>query len=462
LSENKKIFVTEKINAMPPKVTLTITKGSLSGETISFDQKESLILGRLKDCHIVFSDSTVSRHHCLLEIDPPSVTVKDLGSTRGTSLNGKRVNRESSLKTGDCLKLGPYCEIMLDIEQPVAEESTKPKKRPGDILKERMNGYNNGAGIYDNVVKIPGYRTIREIGRGGMGVVWLVEEVRTGEQMALKVMLPREAADEKCRKMFLREASLSGQLDHKNVVRQNKYGQSGGTSYILMEYCPGGSIETLMIKKDSILDLDLANHIILQALDGLDYCHHAKVIATLEDGTKIPVTGVVHRDFKPGNILLSDHSSCPDVKIADFGLAKTFNTAGLSGVTTNKELVGGMLEFMCSDQAHNFRYAKPKVDVWAAAACYYYMLTGVYPKNFRGGKAPLHVVLNDPAVPIREHNKNIPKKVADIIDAVLIERLEKPKKVTKTAFIRKLTSNKKPDNGISALELKTAIIESIS
>jgi serine/threonine protein kinase len=429
---------------MPPKVTLKIIKGKFSkktkskfsGKTISFDQKESLILGREKDCNIVFSDDTVSRRHCLLEINPPSVMVRDLGSSNGTYLNGEIISQcdEFPMKTGDCLKLGPDCEIMLDIEQQAAK---KPKMQLSLMLQEKMKGYSHG-------IKIAGYRTIREIGRGGMGVVWLVEEEKTGKPMALKVMLPEKASDKKCREMFLREASLSGQLDHKNVVQQFKYGQSGGAGFILMEYCPGKSVEELRAKKGGKIDHDLAKYIILQALDGLHYCHHAKVIATLKDGTTIPATGVVHRDFKPGNILLSDHSSYPIVKVADFGLAKTFDTAGMSGFTT-KEQIAGMLEFMCSDQVKDFRGAKPEVDVWAAAACYYYMLTGTYPKDFRG-KDPYSVVLNDPAIPIRKHNNEIPERLAEIIDTALIERSN---------------SNKKTDSGISALELKAAI-ESIS
>jgi serine/threonine protein kinase len=429
---------------MPSKVTLKITKGKLSkktkgklsGNTISFDQKESLILGREKDCNIVFSNDTVSRRHCLLDIGLLSVTVRDLGSSNGTYLNGEIIGQhdELSIKTGDCLKLGPDCEIMLDIEQQATEKS---KMQLGHMLQEKMKSYSHG-------IKITGYRTIREIGRGGMGAVWLVEEEKTGKRMALKVMLPEKAADRKCREMFLREASLSGQLDHKNVVRQFKYGQSGGTGFILMEYCPGKSIEELMAKKGGKLGHDLAKHIILQALDGLYYCHHAKVIATLKDGTTIPATGVVHRDFKPGNILLSDHSSHPIVKVADFGLAKTFDTAGMSGLTT-KEQVAGMLEFMCSDQAKDFLGAKPEVDVWAAAACYYYMLTGTSPKNFRG-KDPYSVVLNDPAIPIRKHNNKIPERLAEIIDTALIERSN---------------SDENMDRSISALELKAAI-ENIS
>jgi serine/threonine protein kinase len=428
---------------MPSTVILKITKGNLSEKTkgnlsenaISFDQKVSLILGRQEDCHIVFSDGTVSRQHCLLEIDPPAVTVKDLGSSNGTYLNGE-ANDRFSMKTGDCLKLGQDCEITLEIEQ----EVKKPVPRPIPLLSTLMR--NDRA----DVPKIAGYRTIRPIRRGGMGAVWLVAEETTGKPMALKVMLPEMAADEGCRKRFLREASLSVQLKHEHVVNQFKYGQSGGTAFILMEYCPGESIEQLMIEKGDKLDLNLATHIILQVLDGLHYCHHAEVAATLKDGTIVTVNGVVHRDLKPGNVLLSDHSSGLVAKVADFGLAKAFSIAGLSGMTDNK-LIAGMKEFMPSRQIKNFRGAKPAVDVWAAAACYYYMLTGIYPKDFEG-KDAYSVVLNDPAVPIRKHNANIPEKLAEIIDTALLEMLGS-EEIQESEIIQESES--------SALTLKKAI-----
>jgi serine/threonine protein kinase len=429
---------------MPPKVSLKITKGKLSGKTFS-DQKGSLILGRREDCNIVFPDDTVSRRHCLLDIDLSAVTVRDLGSRNGTYLNGKIIGCRDedlsaeeaweqacdkfSMKTGDCLKLGPDCEITLEIKQKAIE---KPEKKPALMLREVMKDR-------DNILKIAGYRTIRLIGRGGMGAVWLVEEEETGKRMALKVMLPEKAADRRYRERFLREASLSGQLKHKNVVNQFKYGQSDGdTGFILMEYCPGESVVQLMTKKgdepDGKLDRDLATHIILQTLDGLHYCHHAKVVATLRDGTVMTVNGVVHRDFKPGNILLSDHSSRPVAKVADFGLAKAFSIAGLSGITS-REQIAGMMEFMPADQIKNFLGVKPEVDVWSAAACYYYMLTGTYPKDFRG-KDAYSVALNDSAIPIRKRNTDIPERLAEIIDTALLEI---------------------PEGGISALELKTAI-----
>jgi serine/threonine-protein kinase len=558
---------------MPTKVTLKFSKGKRSGEELPpYDKKETLILGRQDDCNIVFPEVTVSRYHCLLDIAPPSVIVRDFGSLNGTYLNGEKIGQRNAgmsieearkqkynefpMKPGDRLALGPDCEITVDIvipqycteclceiEQPghvnkdnlpicpacyakaleqkakkeeeeriarkmeqerieaekrakelaakeksaaderarikaererikaekrtkelaekerlevirrtkeeeirrkeetrIAEEKAKRNDRRCEVCGASLDGGLNicsaclkdpvkilevmlleAAKGNDDVKGIAGYRKIKELGRGGMGVVWLVEEKKTGEQMALKLMLPEAAADKKSRQMFLREAYTTGQLKHTNVVRQFKCGQSGDTYFILMEFCRGGSVDGLMNKNGGKLSFDLATHITLQILDGLHYTHEkAEVVSALENGTTETVTGVVHRDFKPGNIFLSDNSSRPVAKVADFGLAKAFETAGLSGHTRSGQ-VAGTLHFMPRQQILDYRYAKPDVDVWAAAASYYNMLTGTYPKNFRG-RDPYTVALNDPAIPINRRDARIPKRLAEAIDTALIER----------------------------------------
>ena len=81
---------------MSAKVTLKITKGHLSGKIFPFDQKESLILGRQDDCNIVLSESTISRYHCLLDVIPPSVMVRDFGSLNGTYLNGEKIGQRGA------------------------------------------------------------------------------------------------------------------------------------------------------------------------------------------------------------------------------------------------------------------------------------------------------------------------------------------------------------------------------
>jgi len=108
-------------------------------------------------------------------------------------------------------------------------------------------------------------------------------------------------------------------------------------------------------------------------------------------------------------------------KISDFGLANAFDRAGLSGQTRTGSTAGTPV-FMPRQQVINFKYAQPEVDVWAAAASLYNMVTGVFPRDFPRGKDPWQMVLQSQPVPIRQRNSAIPKRVAEVIDLALVDK----------------------------------------
>ncbi len=480
---------------MPSKIVLTVTKGEMAGTSFSYQSKESLVLGRQEDCSVVLPEGTVSRYHCIIDIAPPSVMVRDFKSLNGTYLNGQKIGQrdegmsadqarefrgeEFPMKSGDRLGLGKDCELSLEVKLPqycadcyeevegsefknpegliicadchqkridvktigqVSEE--KHSRQICEICGETLYGAETpgicetcqknpikvlqfllsqaGKGIGD-AKEIAGYRNLSMLGQGGMGQVWLVEEEQTGKQMALKLMLPKAAADQNSRELFLREAYVAGQLCHRNIVRQYKCGQSGDTYFILMEYCDGGSLDAFIEKNGGRLSVDLATNILFQVLDAFIYAHEAVVSVKLKNGELITSNGIVHRDFKPGNIFLTGEGKNMVAKVADFGLAKGFEAAGLTGHTRTGQLAGTPV-FMPRQQIINFRYAKPPVDVWAAAASYYFMLTGKYPKEFTRGKDVIATALNNPAVPILKRNPNLPKNLAAVIDQALLEK----------------------------------------
>ena len=273
---------------------------------------------------------------------------------------------------------------------------------------------------------VKGYQKVKLLGKGGMGEVWKVRNEDTGKYYALKTMLPAVKADENAVRLFLREASVAQTLKHKNVVSTYRSGSSNGVFYILMDLCEGGSVDGLMEKKGGRLSLEQAAWITLQILSGLDYVHNIDLTADIKKGFfkgTMDAHGVVHRDFKPGNIFLSDHSEKPVAMVADFGMAKAFDAAGLSKITKTGTVMGTPV-FMPRQQAIDFKYAKPDVDVWAAAASFYNMLTGTFPKNFRPGKNVWQIIVTEPAVPIRERNAAIPQQLAAVIDKALREQPE--------------------------------------
>src|SRR5262249_32333362 len=155
------------------------------------------------------------------------------------------------------------------------------------------------------VVDINGYEIRKELGRGGMGAVFLAEHTPTGEPVALKVLLPRVAAGERARRMCLREAENTKALRHPNVVRFRDVGCSGGAFFLTLEYCDGGNVAELLKRRGAPLAVDEALAIVLPALDGLEYAHQAEVpLVKRPDGSFGPGRGLIHRDLKPSNLLL--------------------------------------------------------------------------------------------------------------------------------------------------------------
>ena len=415
-----------------------ISKGNRVGQEIRFDEKVAKV-GR----NHILDDGGVSRSHCLLEIDPTHVTVRDLGSLNGTYLNGENISFRSLdgsvkeaervlLKPGDRLGLGQKSEItFLGIED--SEGSVKEK-----VFEKN-----------DCPWEIPGYTIIGSIGKGGMGEVWLAEEKKTREQRAVKFMLPELLSRVQKRQWFMREISVGEQVMHPNIVNQYKNGKTkkGNVPYIVMEYCKGENLKQLMRredlkiafkkengetgyekifggKSDEALEerIKISTYILSQVLDGLHYIHQVPVESTLPDG-KQTSEGLVFRDIKPENILLSDSdlSSNPIVKIVDFGLAKAFHFAGKSFGTPPNQPAAGAPIFIPRQQVRDYLHAKPEVDVWATAATCYYMITGFPPKDFEEGQNMYEMVILNDVIPIRERDPRIPANLAKVIDKALEE-----------------------------------------
>ncbi|MBM4049282.1 MAG: serine/threonine protein kinase, partial [Planctomycetes bacterium] len=295
------------------------------------------------------------------------------------------------------------------------------KADPFEILKGILKLANAGD---KELLPIQGYVVKRELGRGGMGAAFLARHEKTGERVALKVMLPRVPASEHAKQSFLREMENTKLLKHRNIVQFKAGGCGNGTFFLAVEYCDRGTLAKLMQSHGGKLAIDDATGIVLQALDGLEYAHNAEIpYIKLIDGSIGRGRGLVHRDLKPSNIFLTGSGSGRIAKIGDYGLAKAFDMAGLSGCTRTG-LAAGTPVFLPRQQVGNFKYAKPEVDVWAMAATLYYMLTGTVPRDFPKGRDPWQVVLQSKPVPIRQRDASIPRRLAEVIDQALIDEPE--------------------------------------
>ncbi|MDM9383400.1 protein kinase [Chlorogloeopsis sp. ULAP01] len=441
---------------MPAKITLTITEGKLQGRQYIFDSRTTCIIGRSKDCNPQLPDDedhrTISRYHCLLDINPPAIRVRDFGSKNGTYVNGQKIGQrqpnqtpaevaklqfpEYDLQDGDEIKLGNTVFVVgIEVELEslkipdffpatvdVHNINQNPTQVP-NLLQYVKHLLGLAEGGDKNLIAIHGYSIIQILGKGGFGEVYLAQHNQTGKFVALKVMLPAVAANDWAVQIFMRETENTKALRHPNVVKLLDYGYSENIFFFTMEYCEGGTVGDLMQRQGGRLSLDIAIPIILQVLDGLEYAHNAEIPnVKLRNGGFGKGRGLVHRDLKPSNIFLCNVDGKLTAKIGDYGLAKAFDLAGLSGQTLTGTKAGTPV-LMCRQQLLNYKYVQPEVDVWATAACLYNMLTGYFPRNFIGGDPFLAVLQNDP-VPIRQRNASIPQKLAEVIDLALVEKPE--------------------------------------
>lgn len=277
-------------------------------------------------------------------------------------------------------------------------------------------------------------RFIKEIGKGGMGIVYLIEDTTTHKQYAFKQIKSQqyppgvskeaiEAHEKAMISSFLREANLHMHFKHPYVASVHEVGVYKNSPYIIMEYYKDGTLTTHYNRiKNDPKKYELVRQLFLQILEGLDYLHHAEVSVTLKNGTTVSTHGIVHRDLKPDNIFIEyDSLGNPMIKIADFGMSKAYEVASQTNFTAVGNL-GGTLEFMPKQQLTDYKFCKPDVDIWAAAASIYALLTSNVPKPFRTGIPRTTTVMHESAIPIRVYNKNVPRKFAKIIDRALVDK----------------------------------------
>jgi serine/threonine-protein kinase len=218
-----------------------------------------------------------------------------------------------------------------------------------------------------------------------MGIVYKARRLSDGQTMAIKTILPALAPNPETAARFQREMKILQGLTHPHIVRFHESGVLGGHLYFVMEYVEGISAASL-VKQQGPLEPGRVVELGCQLLEALAHAH---------------AKGVVHRDVKPGNVLLSSQDGRDFLALADFGLARAYQASALSGLTISGQ-PGGTPAFMPPEQVRHFRSAQPASDQYAAAATLYYLLTGqhVY-ERVNSMMEFLACILKDEPIPLR-------------------------------------------------------------
>ena len=221
-----------------------------------------------------------------------------------------------------------------------------------------------------------GYRIVRQLGRGGMGILYLAVEPGLDRRVALKLIAPEAAADQVFARRFAEESRIAASIEHPNVVPIYAAGEEDGVPYIAMRYVAGSDLAR-RIEREGRLEPRLAAELIAQVGNGLDAIHAA---------------GLIHRDVKPANVLLSGAAGEEHAYITDFGVAR--NVATESGLTQTGRFVG-TLDYVAPEQISGGTI-DARVDVYALGCLLHKLLTGEVPFPREAEAARLYAHLNDP------------------------------------------------------------------
>ncbi len=313
-------------------------------------------------------------------------------ATEGTNLS-RIVQRLGAAEPDATSAYWPALHALAGDSQPVAEQSSRTRQLSLRFLQPASDSAYLG--------RLAHFDVMRVLGRGGMGVVLEAFDSRLQRNVALKVLDPELADDEIARQRFCREARAAASITHENVVAVHQVERAGDDSlpYLVMQVIVGESLEQ-RLARDGKLSVREIVRIGMQAAHGLGAAHSQ---------------GLIHRDIKPGNILLEAPND--RVKLTDFGLARVTDDAKL----TQTGFVSGTPLYMAPEQALG-EPTDHRSDLFSLGAILYEMCAGQTPFNGNSALAILKQIVDARPRPVRELNPAVPRWLSDTIDRLLAKR----------------------------------------
>ncbi len=244
------------------------------------------------------------------------------------------------------------------------------------------------------------YELHRRLARGGMADVYLAHDRLLDRPVAVKVLFAEFASDPSFVERFRREAQAAANLNHPNIVGVYDWGQEGNQYYIVMEYIDGRSLAEILRAEGSLLP-ERAADIGIDVAAALGFAHR---------------NGVVNRDVKPGNILIS---SSGQVKVTDFGIARAFDE-GVQENLTQAGSVMGTATYFSPEQAQG-KPVDPRSDVYSLGVVLYEMVCGRPPFTGDSPVAIAYKHVQEPPAPLRDHKPDIDPA----LDAIVLKAMAK-------------------------------------
>ncbi|MBN2612318.1 MAG: protein kinase [Bacteroidales bacterium] len=403
------------------KITVEISAGPDAGKVFTFEQPANLLIGRSKDALIQTgsNDRYVSRNHCILEISPPKCVMHHLSTTSETRVNDVVV-QEIDINDNDIIRIG-YTSLKIHIEKDIQTKEVICKKCGAEIkvldcnstidlcdecnsvfqkkddeqvvakkyecekcgkdLTHFANSDNKAKLLSDRVTYlcedclphreylkgdcIGNFELIKFLDHGGMGAVYIVYDPLTARMMVLK-KIEGLNTNELVIKHFIREINVHKSLRHENIIQFIDSGIHSSIPFLVMEYANSGSLENLIEEMNGAIPVRDCCKFMIQSLKGLKYLHD---------------NNFIHRDIKPGNILLQKKNGERIARLTDFGLAKPYKNASGTVLTKVGERKGSLL-FMPPEQIANTKDVDFRADIYSMGITFYYLLTSGLPFHY--------------------------------------------------------------------------------
>jgi serine/threonine protein kinase len=250
------------------------------------------------------------------------------------------------------------------------------------------------------------YRIKGELGRGGMGAVYLAEQMGLGREVAIKELIPSAAAYPTALMRFMQEAQVMARTSHPNLVQVHDLEQIGEANYIVLEFVRGKSLRDWV--NEGTIPMPQTFAVMHGVLQALDYAHRHSI---------------VHRDMKPENVLLSDEGA---VKVADFGIARLTDDSGAGSTATKTGTTVGTPQYMSPEQVASSK-VDGRSDLYSAGIMFYELVVGQPPFTASEADGPFTLMakhVQAPPKPPSVHKPGLDLRLEEVILKSLSKRPE--------------------------------------